>query len=203
MSQGLSGHRSHAVAARSDGFDRRTGELLDNGPQFSAGRPDASIYAAFSEPGACLATIIETVMERFTDCPAVGERSVKLVTSGAGDAHTQMLPSLDTLTYGQLGRRVTALRTALAGGGNANVHAGAHVVVGRARIDYTVLDSALSPTALLASQTAPSFAAAPLPDPLGAVDGSTGRWRRRSDSTRRRDPNGSAPNTSSRPSRHP
>lgn len=89
MNQAVSASRSYGITARLDRFDWRVGELLDNDFQFAAVGPDTSTYAGFSKPGARLALMIETVIERCTDRATVGERPVKVVTDPEGDTRSE------------------------------------------------------------------------------------------------------------------
>ncbi|MHC9296357.1 carboxylic acid reductase [Mycobacterium sp. LTG2003] len=121
---------------------RRIAELTVSDPQFAAATPDESVTAAVDKPGLRLPQIVQTVLKGYSDRPALGERAVEFVVDPAtGRTTAQLLPRFDTITYGELWQRVSALAGALHESG---VTPGARVaILGFTSADYTTIDTAL------------------------------------------------------------
>jgi fatty acid CoA ligase FadD9 len=127
---------------RQDRLERRTEELAANDPQFAAARPDDAVNAAIQDAGPHLPQVVKAVLDGYSDRPALAQRAVELVKDPqTGRTSAKLLPSFDTVTYGELAARVDALSSALTDG---VVAAGDRVcVLGFTSVDYANIDIAL------------------------------------------------------------
>jgi len=125
---------------REERLARRIADLLATDAEFAATLPDETVAAAVDRPGIRLAEAVTTVLDGYADRPALGQRAVRVVTDPqTGRATTELLPHFETITYGELSRRVHALMNAL-----TDVQPGDRVaILGFASVDYTVIDMAL------------------------------------------------------------
>ncbi len=121
---------------------RRVEHLTATDPQFAAARPDPAVAAALDQPGLRLPQVIRTVLQRYADRPALGQRVVEFVTDPrTGRTVLELLPRFETFTYGELGERADALARALA---DDSVHPGDRVaVLGFNSVDFTTIDVTL------------------------------------------------------------
>ncbi|WP_201358888.1 carboxylic acid reductase [Mycobacterium paraintracellulare] len=131
-----------STAIHDERLDRRIEELIAHDPQFAAARPDPAITAATEAPGLRLSQIIRTVLDGYADRPALAQRVVEFVTDAkTGRTTAELLPRFETITYGELGERVSALGRAWAGDA---VRPGDRVcVLGFNSVDYATIDIAL------------------------------------------------------------
>ncbi|RAU89917.1 oxidoreductase [Mycobacterium colombiense] len=131
-----------STAIHDEELDRRIEELIANDPQFAAARPDPAITAATEQPGLRLPQIIRTVLDGYADRPALGQRVVEFVKDAkTGRTTAELLPRFETVTYGELGERVSALGRAWA---SDSVSPGDRVcVLGFNSVDYATIDIAL------------------------------------------------------------
>ncbi|KWX24883.1 oxidoreductase [Mycolicibacterium wolinskyi] len=127
---------------REERLERRIAELTATDPQFAAAIPSESVTAAVDKPGLRLPQIVRTVLKGYSDRPALGERAVKFVVDPAsGRTTARLLPRFDTITYGELWSRVSAVAAALHASG---VTPGDRVaILGFTSADYTAIDTAL------------------------------------------------------------
>ncbi|MCV7297474.1 carboxylic acid reductase [Mycobacterium goodii] len=127
---------------REERLERRIAELTATDPQFAAAIPSESVTAAVDEPGLRLPQIVRTVLKGYSDRPALGERAVEFVVDPvSGRTTARLLPRFDTITYGELWSRVSALAAALHASG---VTPGDRVaILGFTSADYTAIDTAL------------------------------------------------------------
>ncbi|WP_156745360.1 AMP-binding protein, partial [Mycobacterium sp. 1165178.9] len=132
-----------STAIHDEQLDRRVEELIANDPQFAAARPDPAITAALEQPGLRLPKIIRTVLDGYADRPALAQRAVEFVTDAkTGRTSAELLPRFETITYGELGERVSALGRAWL---SDSVKPGDRVcVLGFNSVDYTTIDMALA-----------------------------------------------------------
>lgn len=115
-------------------------DLLANDAEFRAALPEASVSKAILEEGIGLGGLIQTVCEGYRDRPALGQRATER-TSAGGRSHRNLLEHFETITYGELLRRVTALAAALS---ESPVRSGDRVAtLGFSSVDYTVVDMAI------------------------------------------------------------
>jgi fatty acid CoA ligase FadD9 len=131
-----------STAIHDEQLDRRVEELVANDPQFAAARPDPAITAALEQPGLRLPQIIRTVLDGYADRPALAQRVVEFVEDAkTGRTSAELLPRFETITYGELGERVSALGRAWA---SDSLSAGDRVcVLGFNSVDYATIDMAL------------------------------------------------------------
>ncbi|MGN6336164.1 AMP-binding protein, partial [Mycobacterium sp.] len=131
-----------STAIHDEQLDRRIEELVANDPQFAAARPDPAITAALEQPGLRLPQIIRTVLDGYADRPALAQRVVEFVEDAkTGRTSAELLPRFETITYGELGERVSALGRAWA---SDSLSAGDRVcVLGFNSVDYATIDMAL------------------------------------------------------------
>lgn len=80
------------------------------------------------------------MLDGYADRPALAQRAVRYTTDRHdGRTTTELLPEFDTMTYGELSRRVHAVADAL-----TEVSPGDRVaVLGFTSVDYAVIDIAL------------------------------------------------------------
>jgi len=123
-----------------DEFARRVAALNADDPQFAAARPIDAVSASVDEPGLRLPQIVATIMEAYSERPALGGRAVEYVTEPSGRTIARFLPRYDTITYAQAWSRMQAVAAELAAG----VTPGDRVaMLGFTSVDYTVIDTAL------------------------------------------------------------
>lgn len=125
---------------REERFARRVAELYATDQQFAAAAPDEAVGAAIENRALRLPQVVQAVLDGYADRPALGQRAVDLVTDATGRTAIHVLPRFDTISYGELSRRVDAVQGALAD----TVSPGDRVaIVGFASVDYTTVDIAL------------------------------------------------------------
>ena len=102
-------------------------------------QPDPSVMAAFRRPGLRLAEVLETMMMGYAHRPALGSRS-RTYSPAAESAAPQMLPSFDTVSYGEVWSNVKSIAAAWTAGPN-RVGAGDFLaMIGFASADYVTID---------------------------------------------------------------
>jgi fatty acid CoA ligase FadD9 len=127
--------------AREARLERRVADLYARDEQFAAARPDPAVGTATDKPGLRLPDVVHAVMDAYADRPAVGERAVEYSTDAAGRTTATLLPRFETISYGQLWKRVQTLAAALR---DEPVAPGERVaILGFTSVDYTVIDMAL------------------------------------------------------------
>ncbi|OBJ13716.1 carboxylic acid reductase [Mycobacterium sp. 1245801.1] len=131
-----------STAIHDEELNRRIEQLIANDPQFAAARPDPAITAATEQPGLRLPQIIRTVLDGYADRPALAQRVVEFVKDAkTGRTTAELLPRFETITYGELGERVSALGRAWA---SDSVSPGDRVcVLGFNSVDYATIDITL------------------------------------------------------------
>jgi fatty acid CoA ligase FadD9 len=132
---GLSGTREERRADR-------IAQLYASDPQFRAANPLPSVVDAARRPGLRLAQILQTLVEGYADRPALGERAREVVLDPAtGRTTTRLLPSFETISYGDLWARVRAVASAWRRDETSPVNPGDFVAtVGFAGPDYLTVD---------------------------------------------------------------
>ena len=122
-------------------LERRVADLYSDDEQFAAAKPDPAVSDAAGQPDLRLPDVVRTVMKGYADRPAVGQRAVEFV-SEAGRTVAALQPRFDTVSYGQLWKRVQEFAAALR---DDPVHPGDRVaILGFTSVDYTVVDIACS-----------------------------------------------------------
>ncbi len=111
--------------------------------QFANARPDAVVNAALGAPELRLHELVKIALEGYTLRPALGQRAVRLVEDPQTHrTSAELLPSFETLSFGELWQRVQALAN---GWRDDPVRIGDRVaILGSPSIDYTVVDIALT-----------------------------------------------------------
>lgn len=123
---------------------QRVTHLLATDSEFTATMPDPEVNGALDAPGLRLPQLVRTVLEGYSDRPALGQRAVELVTDAAGRTTMRLLPRFETITYAELKDRVDATAAALTCGAEPTVRPGDRVcILGFASIDYTTIDVSL------------------------------------------------------------
>ena len=121
-------------------LERRIADLFSDDAQFAAAKPDDAVSRAADAAGR-LPDVVRTVMEGYADRPAVAQRAVEYVTE-AGRTTAKLQPRFDTVSYGQLWKRVQEFAAALQ---DDPVRPGDRVaILGFTSVDYTVVDIALT-----------------------------------------------------------
>ncbi|WP_040820578.1 carboxylic acid reductase [Nocardia jiangxiensis] len=129
-------------AARQE-LGRRMTELVARDPQVRAAIPDAEVGAAVARTNVSLAQSIAMLVQGYADRPALAGRAMEFVTDETGRTHGRLLPRYDTITYGEMWRRVTAVAAAWYHDAESPLRAGDFVaVLGFTSTDYTVVDLA-------------------------------------------------------------
>ncbi|OBB10503.1 oxidoreductase [Mycolicibacterium setense] len=128
---------------REEQLASRIADLTANDPQFAAAIPSDTVTAAVDVPGLLLPEIVQTLLQGYAERPALGERALEFVVDPAtGRTVARLLPRFDTISYGELWGRVSALAAAFHASG---VAAGDRIaILGFTSADYTVIDTALS-----------------------------------------------------------
>ncbi|KHO26304.1 oxidoreductase [Mycolicibacterium setense] len=128
---------------REEQLASRIADLTANDPQFAAAIPSDTVTAAVDVPGLLLPEIVQTLLQGYAERPALGERALEFVVDpGTGRTVARLLPRFDTISYGELWGRVSALAAAFHASGGA---AGDRIaILGFTSADYTVIDTALS-----------------------------------------------------------
>ena len=131
-----------SIETREDRLQSCIAHLYDTDEQFAAAKPDPAVSAAADQPGLRLPEVVRTVLDGYADRTALGQRAVEFVTDAAGRTTAELLPSFDTITYGELAERVRAFAAALSG---QPVQPGDRVaILGFTSVDYAVIDTALT-----------------------------------------------------------
>ncbi|MUM30521.1 carboxylic acid reductase [Mycolicibacterium sp. CBMA 361] len=95
---------------RFDARDERLATLYATDPDLQAARPSPAVLEAASRPGTRLAEVLRIFIESYADRPALGTRATSVVRDPkTGQREQRLLPSVDTTTYRQLWRNVTAI----------------------------------------------------------------------------------------------
>jgi len=93
-----------------ESYARRLAELCSLDREVESARACAAVTQARQRPGQTLAEIVETVMEGYSDRPALGQRARELVTDpDTGRTALHLLPAYTTVSYGEVWSRVRAV----------------------------------------------------------------------------------------------
>jgi fatty acid CoA ligase FadD9 len=131
-----------STATQEERLARRVDDLTAKDPQFAAARPDPAVAEAIGQPGLRLPQIIQTTLDGYAQRPALAQRAVEFVKDPkTGRTSLELLPRFETVSYGELGERASALARGLA---HDVVHTGDRVcVLGFNSVDYATIDIAL------------------------------------------------------------
>src|ERR1700734_2239691 len=138
--------------ARVERRARRIAQLYASDPQLQAAEPIPAVIDAARRPGLRLPEVIETLVEGYTDRPALGQRARELVLDPAtGRTTTRLLPTFETTSYGDLWATVRAVAAAWRRDETSPVNPGDFepgvLAAGAAYLDLAV-ESALQSTSL-------------------------------------------------------
>lgn len=124
---------------------RRIEALTATDAQLAAARPDPAVGAAISAPGLRLPEVMHAALQGYRDRPALGQRSIEHRTDPrTGRSSVELLPTMTTISYGELWERVVALAAVLAQPSGGGVRPGDRVcMLGFTSVDYTTIDLAL------------------------------------------------------------
>ncbi|GAA2048391.1 carboxylic acid reductase [Williamsia deligens] len=129
-----------ATDARDERLAQRRQHLLENDPQFRDAVPDPDLAESVLAGDLPLTAVIDAILTRYADRPALGRRATETVTDDTGATTVRVLPEFETITYGELSDRVTAVSAAWAADG---LTAGDFVAtLGFTSVDYATLDLA-------------------------------------------------------------
>ncbi|CAA0091724.1 Carboxylic acid reductase [Mycolicibacterium vanbaalenii] len=141
--------------ADTEALARRVGALLADDAEFAATLPDKDVCAAILSPDVGWVGIMRLIAEGYADRPALGQRATEIVDVDGRPA-VGVLERYDTVTYGELWERVTAVAAVFAAAG---VQPGDRIAtLGFCSVDYTTVDMAVP---LLAGVSVPLHAGAP------------------------------------------
>ncbi|OBG23289.1 carboxylic acid reductase [Mycobacterium sp. 852002-51057_SCH5723018] len=118
----------------------RVEQLYANDPQFRAAAPSAEVTDAAHRPGLRLSEVVDTYVDGYADRPALGQRACEVSRDeSTGSASATLLSGFETITYRELGDRVSALASAWQSGVPGGFRPGDFVaVLGFTSIDYVV-----------------------------------------------------------------
>src|SRR3984957_14787563 len=104
---------SDSSDTRAERRERRIAHLYASDPQFRAANSLPDVIDAARRPGLRLPEVIETLVEGYADRPARGQRARELVLDPAtGRTTTRLLPTFETISYGDLWTQVRAVAAA-------------------------------------------------------------------------------------------
>src|SRR6201992_3656871 len=128
--------------ARAERRTRRIAQLYASDPQFQAAEPIRDVIDAARRPGLRLPEVIETLIGGYQDRPALGQRARELVLDTAtGRTTTRLLPTFETISYGDLWTRVRAVAAAWRGDETSSVNPGDFVAtIGFAGPSYLTVE---------------------------------------------------------------
>ncbi|HET6734814.1 carboxylic acid reductase [Mycobacterium sp.] len=127
---------------RGDRVTRRIASLSVTDRQFASAKPDPQVSRLIDPPHVRLTEIVQIVLERYADRPALGQRIVDYRTDPDTSRTTaDLVPRFEVITYRELSARSRAVADGLVAGG---VRAGDRVAtLGFNSVEYTVLDLAI------------------------------------------------------------
>ena len=125
---------------------RRVLDLVESDDELRQLVPDEHVLRAVRKPGLLLEKVIDTALEGFNAHQALGERDYEVVVDpDTQRSERRLLQSFNTITYGELRRRVTSLSAAWRHHSTHRVDPGDFVcILGFAGIDYVTVDLAIA-----------------------------------------------------------
>jgi fatty acid CoA ligase FadD9 len=128
--------------SREDRLARRVADLYATDAQFRAAEPIPAVAEAARRPGLRFAPLLQTLVDGYADRPALGQRARELVTDPeTGRTSAVLLPSFETIRYGDLWARVGAIAGAWRHDPTHPVAPGDFVaIVGFASAEYLTVD---------------------------------------------------------------
>ncbi|WP_440557359.1 carboxylic acid reductase [Streptomyces sp. SCPE 10] len=95
-----------------DQYEQRMADLCRSDPQIRDAMPRQEVRAAAFREDLSLAETMDILMSGYADRPALGERATEIFTDQVtGRTESRLLPRFDTITYGELRARVSAVAT--------------------------------------------------------------------------------------------
>lgn len=133
---------NHRRGARAVRVARRLEKLRTVDAQLGEVWPDESVVRSVRSQNLRLTEVFELLVENYADRPALGTRARELVRNPTtGRTATRLLPSFDTISYGEMWSRVRAIATALRHERQHPVGPGHFVVtIGFASADYLMVE---------------------------------------------------------------
>jgi fatty acid CoA ligase FadD9 len=127
---------------------RRALEIAKTDPQLRALTPDPEVGIAVGQPGLSYQQVISTVLDGYTERPALGQRAYLAERDRDTDRHVRTyLPRFDTISYGELHDRVKRLAAAWRHDERYRVDPGDFVcILGFTGTDYVTVDLAVAYT---------------------------------------------------------
>lgn len=121
---------------------QRIVDMMSAEPALADRLPLPAVSAAAGEPGLRLSEIVRRTLAGYADRPALAERAREF-SSVAGRTETRLLPRFDTISYGELWSRLSAVAADWYHHATHPLRAGDFAtILGFAGIDYTTLDLA-------------------------------------------------------------
>lgn len=123
---------------------RRREQLYIDDEQFRNTKPDEQVAAAARAPGLRIAEVMATVLQGYSNRPALGQRAREIMTDAASGRSTlRFLPRFETASYADLWARIRATAADWHHHEQHPVRSGDFVcVLGFASIDYTAIECA-------------------------------------------------------------
>ncbi|MGV4982264.1 carboxylic acid reductase [Streptomyces sp. NRAIS4] len=123
---------------------QRIAGMLRDEPELADRMPLPGVFEETAEYGLRLSEIIKRTLAGYADRPALGERAKEFV-SVAGRTEIRLLPRFDTISYGELWSRLSAVAADWYHHAGHPLRAGDFVtILGFAGTDYTTVDLACS-----------------------------------------------------------
>ena len=125
-------------------YRRRMIEQADSDPQLRNLKPKPEVYDAAHQPGLSVIEVIDTIVDGYSDRPALATRSYELVTNEAtGKREKQYLPAYSTITYSEMRANARAIASAWRHHPQFKVDANDFVsMIGFTSADYFTIDMA-------------------------------------------------------------
>ncbi|MGY4101256.1 carboxylic acid reductase [Nocardia sp. R16R-3T] len=144
----------------------RVMEVVGRDEQVLASMPTFEVGVAMAQDEGPLARSIETLMREYADRPALGMRATEFITDESGHTRGHLLARYDTITYGELWRRIRCVAASWHHDAEYPTRAGDFVaILGSSSTDYTVIDlasTALGTVTVPLSSGAPAAQLAPI-----------------------------------------
>ncbi|KAA9374809.1 AMP-binding protein [Microbispora cellulosiformans] len=134
--------RADTTRARLEENRNRRIEMLRAAPELADRMPLHEVLESTAEPGLRLPEIVKRTLTGYADRPALAERAKEFV-SVAGHTELRRLPRFDTVSYGELWARLSAVAADWHHHAEHPLRAGDLVaILGFAGVDYTTVDLA-------------------------------------------------------------
>ncbi|MFC7384188.1 carboxylic acid reductase [Sphaerisporangium rhizosphaerae] len=134
--------RADTTRARLEANRTRRVEMLAADPELAGRMPLKEVFDSTAEPGLRLPEIVKRTLTAYADRPALAERAKEFV-SVAGRTELRRPPRFDTVSYGELWSRLSAVAADWYHHAEHPLRAGDFVaILGFAGTDYTTVDLA-------------------------------------------------------------